>query len=180
MNHLPTSKLTYSGRMVDLLSPDPEQIELIDIAHALARITRFTGHGDRCFTVAQHSVMVHDLARVPWALLHDAAEAYIGDVSSPLKMAMRVMAIEAGAPSWFDSLEKRWQRAISIRFGVPIVDVKNADTVALFVEVDANGPHTCDAYTWPKIRTILGDVDVWSTELAEFNFLVRAKALGFK
>lgn len=176
----PTSKLTYLGHMVDLLRPDPEQIELVDIAHALARLTRFTGHGDQCFTVAQHSVMVHDLARVPWALLHDAAEAYIGDVSSPLKKAMRVMAFEAGAPSWFDILEEQWQNVISIRFGVPIDDVKKADTVALFVEVGVNGPHSCDAYTWPKIRTILGDVDVWSTELAEFKFLQRAKDLGFK
>jgi hypothetical protein len=177
VNHSPTSKLTYSGRMVDLLRPDPEQIELIDIAHALARITRFTGHGDQCFTVAQHSVMVHDIARVPWALLHDAAEAYVGDVSSPMKVAMRTLF--DSTPSEFDVIESRWQHAIAIRFGVPIVDVKDADTGALLNEVTMNGPHSCAAHTWPLV--VHGPpLDIWSTELAEFNFLVRAKALGFK
>jgi uncharacterized protein len=178
MNPLPTSKLTYSGRMVDLLRPDPEQIELIDIAHALARITRFTGHGDQCFKVAQHSVMVHDLARVPWALLHDAAEAYIGDVSSPLKVAMRCYS--QGRCSDFDLIESRWQNAISLRFGLPIVDVHAADRQALLDEANANGPHSCAAFTWPFVHHDLRCVDVWPTELAEFNFLLRAKASGFK
>jgi hypothetical protein len=174
----PTGKLTYAGRMVDLLRPDPEQIELIDIAHALARITRFTGHGDQCFTVAQHSVMVHDLARVPWALLHDAAEAYIGDVSSPLKVALRTLAFTS-ALSDFDIIENNWQHAVSIRFGVPIVDVHAADRLALWDEASANGPHSCEAYAWP---IVVRDppLAVWSTELAEFKFLQRAKELGFK
>jgi hypothetical protein len=166
--------------MVDLLRPDPEQIELVDIAHALARITRFTGHGDRCFTVAQHSVMVHDLARVPWALLHDAAEAYIGDASSPLKVAMReVYASWYEGPSPFDVIESRWHNAISVRFGVPIVNIKDADTEALLLEVETNGPHSCAAHVWlMSLRN--PPRDVWPTELAEFNFIVRAKALGFK
>ena len=121
---------------------------------------------------------MHDLARVPWALLHDAAEAYIGDVSSPLKAAMR--CLYGALMSDFDVIENSWQHAISVRFGVPIVAVKDEDNAAMFEEVAANGPHSCAAHAWPFVSRDIGDVDVWSTELAEFNFLLRAKALGFK
>ena len=64
-----------------------------DIAHALAQINRFTGHAARPYSVAEHSLLVCDIVRAKGlnahaqllALLHDAHEAYCGDVASPTK-----------------------------------------------------------------------------------------------
>jgi len=84
---------TWSGGRFDFLNPSPGSICITDIAHALSLICRFNGHCTEFYSVAEHCVEVADrvmknsddpkLART--ALLHDAAEAYIGDVVSPLK-----------------------------------------------------------------------------------------------
>ena len=78
--------LTWSGKRFDLFEPTPEMIDPRDIAQALGTIARFNGHTKEHYTVAQHSVIVanlvppeHQLA----ALLHDATEAYIGDMVRP-------------------------------------------------------------------------------------------------
>lgn len=173
------SILTHSGVMFNLLNPDPTQIELGDIAHALARITRFTGHGDLLFSDAQHSVIVYDLAPPElkrWALLHDAEEAYVNDMSSPMKRAMRSIS----DPSPYDIIVSRVRAAVSLRFGVPIEDVRRYDDAAAMLEARINGPHNCDAHTWPAPEGPLLDsaIQVWPTELAEFMFLARAKELG--
>lgn len=80
-----------SGTIVDLVNPEPEQIKTADIAHALARLCRFTGHTRDFYSVAQHTCLVEGL--IPQsntrlkalAILHDAAEAYIGDITTPVK-----------------------------------------------------------------------------------------------
>lgn len=84
---------TRSGRLVDPLDLRVEDVDLGDIADALANICRFTGHSSRFYSVAEHSI--HVAAIVGWlggtereqrvALLHDASEAYLMDVPSPLK-----------------------------------------------------------------------------------------------
>jgi 5'-deoxynucleotidase YfbR-like HD superfamily hydrolase len=71
-------------------------VKLIDIAHALGLMVRFNGHTTRLYTVAEHSVLVSlilrdhgcDAETQMAGLLHDAAEAYIGDVPTPVKWAM--------------------------------------------------------------------------------------------
>jgi hypothetical protein len=83
---------TYTGARVDLLDPKPEAINITDIAHHLAQICRFTGATREHYSVAQHSVLV--AAMVPpecafRALLHDAHEAYMGDISQPVKEMIR-------------------------------------------------------------------------------------------
>jgi len=94
---------TVSGMPVDLLDPKPEMILLGDIAHALARIPRFCGHtlGEWPWSVAQHSLLVEELmpAGSPpsdrlVALLHDAHEAYVGDVITPVKRAMDALPFD--------------------------------------------------------------------------------------
>ncbi len=84
-----------SGRRLDLLDPSPLDVELSDIAHGLARVARWNGqtHGDHAFSVAQHSLVVEDIAlqlkpdlTPQWrlaVLLHDAPEYVIGDMISP-------------------------------------------------------------------------------------------------
>lgn len=80
---------TLSGRMFDYKDIRPEDIILDDIASALANICRFTGHVKEFYSVAQHSVLVSDaqstLAEKRAGLLHDATEAYVNDLPSPMK-----------------------------------------------------------------------------------------------
>ncbi|MBI3434994.1 MAG: HD family hydrolase, partial [Proteobacteria bacterium] len=86
-----------SGRRLDLLDPCALDIELPDIAHGLARVARWNGqtHGAHIFSVAQHTLLVEDIARRACGtldrrlalaiLLHDAPEYVIGDMISPFK-----------------------------------------------------------------------------------------------
>lgn len=78
---------THTGRKFYPLSPDVSSVDIEDIAHALSNICRFTGHIDEFYSVAQHSVHVAQFSgeHALWGLLHDASEAYIADISSPIK-----------------------------------------------------------------------------------------------
>lgn len=84
---------TRSGLGFDFRSATRHDVRLSDIAHALARLNRFTGHTLHPYSVAQHSVWcareaadrAFDIQTQRWCLMHDAAEAYVGDVASPLK-----------------------------------------------------------------------------------------------
>lgn len=81
---------TYSGHRVWPFNPTaPENVFCIeDIAHSLANICRFNGHVRKFYSVAEHSVLGSQIILPKFALqflMHDAAEAYIGDVSRPIK-----------------------------------------------------------------------------------------------
>ena len=78
---------TFSGLKVTPLKPTPEMFNIEDIAHSLAQQCRFTGHTHGFMSVAQHSIMVSETApkNSLWGLLHDASEAFIGDLASPTK-----------------------------------------------------------------------------------------------
>jgi hypothetical protein len=79
---------TYTGKQFHFLDPRPDEICIEDIAHALANTCRYGGHTARFYSVAEHSVYVSCYAlpdHALYALLHDAAEAYLGDTPSPLK-----------------------------------------------------------------------------------------------
>jgi 5'-deoxynucleotidase YfbR-like HD superfamily hydrolase len=123
---------TFTGRRFDLLDPQPDMIHVGDIAHALSLLCRFTGHTRRFWSVASHSVLVSTIVPPEDAfagLMHDAPEAYIGDVSSPLKSLLpEYKAIERGI----------W-RAIADKFGIREKlprSVKDADLSALMTERD--------------------------------------------
>jgi len=81
--------LTFSGIYINVFKPTPEMINIKDIAHALSRAPRFGGHLNRPYSVAQHSVMCARKAKTKKtkreALLHDASEAYLCDLPSPIK-----------------------------------------------------------------------------------------------
>lgn len=111
-----------SGRRLDLLDPSPFDIEFEDIAHGLARVARWNGQtvGEHGFSVAQHSLLVEDIAahlepglEPKWrlcALLHDAPEYVIGDMISPFKAALGYD---------YKKFEQRLEAAVHIRFGLP-------------------------------------------------------------
>lgn len=125
--HAHTSIQTRSGRMFDLVAPRPEDVDIEDIAHALSNICRFTGHTREFYSVAQHCVLASYL--VPrrdalWALLHDAAEAYLADVATPAKRLLRDYA----------SLEAGVMRVVCVAFGLPLekpASVQRADATLL-------------------------------------------------
>ena len=79
---------TRTGRRFDPFMPDIDSIEIVDIAHALGLTCRFNGHCDQFYSVAQHSIMVSRMVPTEYALaglLHDAAEAYLGDIPPMIK-----------------------------------------------------------------------------------------------
>ncbi len=120
---------TFTGKVVDLSRFSEDDVCVEDIAHALSHIVRFTGHAKEPYTVAQHSVMVSMLSgeHALSGLLHDATEAYLGDVSSPLKTLL---------PDYRE-IEERAQKVIAGAFGLPYplpAAVKVADKQALLIE----------------------------------------------
>lgn len=166
--------LTYTGRYFPLLSPKPEDIEIEDIAHALANICRFTGHVREFYSVAQHCVLASCL--VPprdalAALLHDAAEAYVTDVSSPLKPHL----------GGYKDIEKRIEKAVMTRFGITEMPatVKRADMVLLVTERRDLLPKTIDADEWQGFDVIPMPVVIKPLPPAEAKkrFLERAEVL---
>lgn len=114
--------LTHLGKRMNLLDPRPEDVCLEDIAYALARLNRFTGHADPSWSVGQHSLFCAELARLQGGslelqrscLIHDFAEAYLGDVSSPLKAcisgyrSMEVLHFHAICKALGLSAEEEW------------------------------------------------------------------------
>lgn len=79
---------TYTGKRFYPLDPRPDEIDISDILHALSNQTRFAGHCSNFYSVAQHSVLVSSMCskeNALWGLLHDASEAYLIDIPSPLK-----------------------------------------------------------------------------------------------
>lgn len=135
---------THSGRAYWPMDPRHEDVDIADIAHALSMICRFGGHVLRFYSVAEHSV--HVSRCVPpehalQALMHDATEAYIGDMVRPLKQNMPV----------YERCEANNWRAICQRFDLPEVmhpSVKVADNAVLLAEKDALLVEPPEPWTW--------------------------------
>ena len=98
-----------SGRIWDLVEPDPAAIHWPDVAWKLSGIARFNGEPEEPYSVAQHSLdvagMVSARARLH-ALVHDAHEAAIGDIMTPVKQALARFGGGA-ALAWLDALHAR-------------------------------------------------------------------------
>ena len=128
----------HSGAMIELTDIDPRAVCIEDIAHNLANLCRFTGGTNRFYSVAEHSHLVAailkengcETATVLHGLLHDATEAYLGDVSSPLKALLPA----------YQALERNAERVIFEALGVRPVSpslVYEADKMAFVIETNA-------------------------------------------
>lgn len=167
--------LTYTGIQFDLFHPRPEDVSILDIAHHLSMICRFGGAVRAFYSVAQHSVHVAELCPelAITALLHDAAEAYIGDMVRGLKHDPRMEA--------YRKAEARVHGAIAERFGIfPEIpwDVKHADEVMLVTEARdlMLGGSRFMQQGRPDPRKQA--VDPWQPYIAEQEFLLMAARLG--
>ena len=155
---------TVSGKRVDLLSPSSEEIDILDIAHALSLSCRFNGQCRLFYSVAEHCVRVSNLVRpsiILHALLHDAAEAYLPVCPRPIK----------GALGGFKEIERGLEEVIFGKW-VKHLDheqVKIADNIMLATEGrDLMG--NTDGWFLPELP--LPSVIVpWDSKRAEQQFL---------
>ena len=122
--------LTSTGKHFDLFEPQTDMIDPRDISHALAHLCRFNGHTREFYSVAQHSCIVAELVPEEHklvALLHDAPEAYLGDMTRPLKQWI---------PAYQGFEDVVWQRVCE-RFGLALElpsCIHQADLIALATE----------------------------------------------
>lgn len=169
-----------AGHYVDLINPDPATIEIRSIAAALSKICRFGGHSPKFYSVAEHSVHAVGLAAAEGfgndaltaVFLHDAAEAYCGDMVKPLKVMM---------PE-YSEVERRLEFSIETAFGIDFSAfqsvIKRFDRAMLKAEKIAMWPQ--DAHEWHGFRSIEDTVvsfQFWSPGQAEANFLAMARTL---
>lgn len=171
---------TFTGRKFSFNDPQPEDICIEDIAHALSLCCRFTGHTIYHYSVSTHSRHVSDMLEWDnpdkrnrklslWGLMHDASEAYLTDVPRPIKPFL---------PQYLE-MEKRIQGAICDRFGLPREEpprVKWADVQMLINEKEQIMSHPPDDWNLPKRERLVYIVRE-TPEDAEDAFLKRFRAL---
>jgi hypothetical protein len=156
---------THSGLMYYPIDPREDDICIKDIAHALSMLCRFGGHCLRFYSVAEHSVHVArsapDGLRLT-ALLHDASEAYLGDVIRPLKKALVA----------YKTAELNLEEVLSRKFGTvfPLPsEVKALDDAVLFDEMTQN--MSKPPRPW-AVRNGLGvKLQFWAPERTKIEFL---------
>ena len=125
---------TYTNRMVDPFDPDPNEINLYDIVHALSNLSRFGGHINQPYSVLQHSVFCYYLAiensytvDLLSVLMHDASEAYLVDIPRPIKNKL---------PE-YKKAEDKLMKVIANKFNFQYPfhgNVKEIDNIALRIE----------------------------------------------
>lgn len=122
----------FSGYYVDPLAMTEDDVDIVDVAHALSRLCRYNGHCRGFLSVARHSIWVadllaeHDPVIQLTGLLHDASEAYLGDMVRPLKYS------KAMKP--FRDAEERLERVIASKFDLPYPlppEIHEADRLVL-------------------------------------------------
>jgi hypothetical protein len=165
---------TFTGRAFYPMAPHADEVDPVDIAHALGLICRYGGHVKRFMSVAEHCVLMSQAVapeNALWALLHDATEAYVGDMVRPLKHAM---------PAYREA-EDRLMLVICDRFGLSYdcpAEVKAADNRILRDEraaLMAPSP-----LPWKSIEDVapLGvRVEGWAPAVAEERYLSRLTEL---
>ncbi len=169
-----------AGHLVDLVNPDPETIDIQSIAAALSKICRFGGHCPRFYSVAEHCIHATTMAisdgfvgeAIVAVFLHDAAEAYVGDMVKPLKVTM---------PQYWEA-ELRIDRAIESKFSIEFKKfedtIKRYDRIMLKAEKASMWPRCSDEwFGFSEIEERKINFGFWDPSYAEMQFLVMATTL---
>jgi hypothetical protein len=171
---------TYTGGRFYPLDPSPLEVDPVDIAHALSLVCRYGGHVTRFYSVAEHCVLLsHAVSpeNALWALLHDAAEAYVGDMVRPLKRMM---------PAYVDA-EDGVLLVIALRFGLewrPDVpwrmpdEVKEADNRIILTERAALMRPTADVWMEDTLTPLPVTICGWKPAEAEARYFARLVELA--
>jgi hypothetical protein len=167
---------TVSGRRLNPFDPEPDQLDIADIARALANLCRFGGHTRVFYSVAQHSVIVSELVEqrggdvedVFAALMHDASEAYLGDMPHPIKHRSPLGAS-------FKAAEEHLEQAIRDRFAIKpdVPEIKRADRALLATERRA---FSGESWHWPELDGVEPldlELEAWPPDEAARAFAAR-------
>lgn len=165
---------TYGGRPVNPWHVRKEDIDIKAIAHSLSLICRYNGHCKEFYSVADHSIRVAEIVEPKYrlaALLHDAAEAYLGDVIRPLKYNLSVV----------QEAEEKALKVVMSKFGVDFSEdvreaIKQADNIVGATEGRDLMYHVED---WGKLPEPLKEkIKPLSSRIAEITFLYRFRLYG--
>ena len=162
---------TFSGKKFHFLDPQPEEILIEDIAHALSLTCRFAGNCRVFYSVAEHSIRVAEIVPNKYklhALLHDASEAYLPDLPRPIKAEIpmfkiledKVLSAIYGnflPPEWWLDKEKRI--------------IKEADNILLATEARDLMDNTNDWALLPP--ALLDEIMPMTSGQAEELFLIQ-------
>jgi len=171
--------LTYTGKCIDVLNFQPQDICIEDIAHSLSMICRYVGHVRFFFSVAYHSVLVSELCTPQQklaALLHDASEAYLSDIASPLK--------ETPVFAEYRALEYKIQSMINKVFGAYVSEtdrdeIMNYDINIRLVEMKQLLPYASKVLNTDDIPPQYENIKIraYSPEESEQLFLAKFNEL---
>jgi hypothetical protein len=163
--------ILHSRIRFQYLNPKPELILIEDIAHSLSNICRFTGHPEYHYSVAHHSVILSYLVSQQnslWALLHDAAEIYVNDLSSSLK------SIIGGR---YNKIEGSIMKQICIKFGLPVKEPKEVKSLDHILTINELWALIDDSYLEEGIPKIFDSITPWTAKQSKINFLARFNEL---
>ena len=176
-----TSIRLRSGLYLDLADPQPDQFTFSDIAGALSKLCRFGGQINNFYSVAEHLVLCADIAagdglsRETQAavLMHDAAEAFCGDVVRPLKVML----------DDYRPVERRMQNVIGEKFGIDFDrhhdDIRKIDNEMVLAE--RRHLFSRDSVVWDgeeSVRRLKIAPRCWAWDIAECMFVRRAMEAG--
>lgn len=179
---------TFTGRHIEPLNPSWEDIDIVDIAHGLSNICRYGGQCSSHYSVAQHSVYVSYNVKpknMLNALLHDASEAYLGDVPSPIKRTDEYgfyRKVEAKLQNMIIEKYGNYCSGIMLDDGWETDDIKKADKSILTIE-QANLFNQTKSKRMPAWMQYKGNKLTemfypWQFNLAYLTFIERFKELG--
>ena len=168
---------TFTGRKINPLDPHPDDINIIDIAHALGNICRYTGHVRSFYSVGEHSCRVHDLVSVKnrlYGILHDASEAYICDLAAPVKTSKEM--------KFFKEIEKNLMDCIYTKYGLDIDEPEEVHVVdkrlGCTEQRDLMPPGSANGNTFEPFDNIV--IRPWTPVVATSEMQYRIQKLGIE
>ena len=162
---------TFTGGRFYILDPREEEVDIFDIAHSLSMQCRYLGHAHNFYSVAQHSVLLATWCREKGmspesqfeALMHDAHEAYTGDIPKPIKVSIPIL----------QDAEKRVEDVVRRKYRLQPDMPDWCHQIDRDIVVDEKRALMADQNGWTFIGSQPLGVEIksWEPEMAELCFL---------